>query len=74
MVYTAIYRKKRNGSLFSITSEYGTKKDFERDCRLNAMIPIAILTDKEIKKIKEHDDSMLTKFKRLDYEYVRECL
>lgn len=30
MVYTAIYRKKRNGSLFSITSEYGTKKDFER--------------------------------------------
>lgn len=73
--YTAIYRKVRGGSLWHmVQTDYNTKKDFEDDLRGNGFIPVAILTDSQIKKIKNFDLDMNTKFKNLDFEYVMQCL
>ena len=73
-IYTAVYKESRNDFLKSMKSEYATKADFEHDLRLNGYIPIAILTDEQITAIKNHDEKMNSKFTKLDYEYVRECL
>lgn len=73
-VYTAVYKESKNGFLRSMKSEYATKVDFEYDLRANGYIPVAILTDNQITAIKNHDDKMNSKFLKLDFEFVRECL
>ena len=73
-VYTAVYKESRNDFLRSVKSEYATKADFEHDLRANGYIPVAILTDEQITAIKSYDDKMNSKFLKLDYEYIRECL
>lgn len=73
-VFTAVYKESRKSFLRSLKSEYATKAAFERDLRANGYIPVAILTDEQITAIKEHDDEILNKFLKLDFEYVRECL
>lgn len=72
--YTAVYKESRNGFLRSMKSAYETKAKFEHDLRANGYIPVAILTDEQITAIKSHDDEMLSKFRKLDFEFVRECL
>ena len=75
MEYTAVYKESRKGDLHSIRSEYARKADFTRDLRSNGFIPVAILTDEQIKAIKNPDDmTMMSKFLNLDFEYVKECL
>ena len=73
-VYTAVYKESKNGFLRSMKSEYATKANFEHDLRANGYIPVAILTDEQITAIKNHDDEMISKFRKLDFEFVRECL
>lgn len=74
-IYTAIYKESRKGDLHSIRSEYASKSDFTKDLRRNGFIPIAILTDKQIEAIKNPDDmTMINKFLKLDFEYVKQCL
>ena len=72
--YTAVYKESRKGYLRSIRSEYDTKKDFERDVRMNGYIPVAILTDEQITAIKNDDEKTMFKFLKLDPDFVKECL
>ncbi len=73
--YTAVYRKVRGGSLWHmVQTDYSSKKDFEVDLRGNGFIPVAILTDEQIAKIKNFDIDMNSKFKNLDFDYVMQCL
>ena len=72
--YTAVYKEGRKGDLHSIKSEYARKIDFEKDMRRNGFIPIAILTDQQISAIKAGDITMINKFLKLDFEFVKQCL
>lgn len=72
--YTAVYKESRKGDLHSIRSEYSRKSDFTRDLRKNGFIPIAILTDQQISAIKAGDMTMINKFLKLDFEFVKQCL
>ena len=74
-IYTAVYKETRKGDLHSRKSEYTRKADFITDLRKNGLIPVAILTDKQIEAIKNPDDmTMISKFLNLDFEFVKECL
>ena len=64
-----------------IQSDYSNKRDFEKDLRRNGYVPIIVLTERQIKLIKENEDSYFDELAKQKgrialtiYDFVRECI
>ena len=81
MLYTAIYKDENKILHSMIQSDYSNKRDFEKDLRRNGYVPIIVLTERQIKLIKENEDSYFDKLAKQKgrialtiYDFVRECI
>ena len=76
--YIAIVRKKRNGNITNIKSDYNTKKDFKEDIKANGYRLLGIYTIKQVEYIKEVSKyNMKDSFLYNNYEaieYIKQCL
>lgn len=72
--YTAILRMENGGHIHRVDYDYSSKKDYARDCRKNGYRVTAILTDDEIRHIKEAGWRSGLKYSNLVIDFVLQCL